>query len=657
MRLNRSGTYPWTRCAGAAFELTVRQHMRGFEQFSSILGALSGVFLFAGSGHAQLDAGVSNKGFALNRFEPSESGSEWFALDSVNEQGHLRPAAGLVLDYARKPLVLVDADGEEVVGIVDNHLYAHLGGSLVLWEDLRIGVNLPILLVNNGDGGRLNGLSFETDEGAAIGDLRLAVDYRLLGADRDVARLSAGFRVHFPTGNEQAFAGDDNIRITPQVMFAGDSNDIAYAARVGLGLRFRDGDFAGETFNSELQLGLAVGYRFLDDKALLVGPELFAAPAVGGDGDGTFGNTNPVELLLGAHYDVNDEWTAGFGIGPGLASGFGSPSFRIVANVGWSAPVDQDTDRDGVKNPDDACPHVAGVWNANPAINGCPALDSDGDTVADALDACPSVAGLPNADPAKNGCPIDADSDGIMDPQDACPNESGSPNVDPAKHGCPLAKIDQGQIKIMEQVQFEIGSARIRSESDTLLQAVLRVLKEHPEIEHVSVEGHTDNRGARDMNRTLSNDRAAAVVQWLIYNGVSRDRLASVGFGPDRPIDDNRTEVGRQKNRRVEFHIQGPAAPTAPQVNAQAAAVQAAPPAPVAPPPAEPKKIVPPKPVTVTPKPVSPAAPVPPPAAPAASASIGVSAPAVSVGASASSVAAPAGSTPPPPAVSAPPKP
>lgn len=625
--------------------------MRFIEQFSLVVGALSGVLLVAGTGYGQLDAGVSNKGFALNRFEPAESGSEWFGLDSVAEQGHLRPAAGLVLDYARKPLVLVDAEGDEVVGVVDNHFFAHLGGSLVLWEDLRIGINLPLLLVNTGDGGRLDGLSFETDEGAAFGDLRLAVDYRLLGANRDAARLSAGFRVHFPTGHERAFAGDDNIRLTPQVMFAGDNADLAYAARVGLGLRFRDGDFAGETFNSELQLGLAVGYRFLEDKALLVGPELFASPAVGGDGDGTFGNTNPVELLLGAHYDINDEWKAGFGIGPGLASGFGSPSFRIVANVVWSAAVDDDTDGDGVKNRDDACPNQAGVWSANPALNGCPA-DSDGDRIADLVDACPAVAGLTNADPSRHGCPIDVDGDGIMDPQDACPNEPGAANSDPAKHGCPLAKIDQGQIKIMEQVQFEVGSARIRPESDTVLQAVLRILKEHPEIERVSIEGHTDNRGARDMNRTLSNDRAAAVVQWLVYNGISRDRLTSVGFGPDRPIADNRSEAGRQSNRRVEFHIQGPATQPAAPAPMPPSQLQPASLSPVPPAPAEPAKTtaikpvvsVAPKPLRVAPKTVNP--PTPALSAPAVSAAVSspassVEGSAVSPGASASGSASP----------------
>lgn len=555
--------------------------MRKCEQRTVMGLVAAGASLLASSGYAQLDAGVSNRGFALNRFEPAESGSDWFVLDSVGEKGHLRPAAGLVLDYARKPLVLADSSGDEVVGIVDNHFFAHLGGSLVLWEDLRIGLNIPILLVNTGDGGYLNGIPFATDEGAALGDVRLAVDYRFLGADEDVARLSAGFRVHFPTGKQGAFAGDGSVRLTPQVAFAGDYDNLAYAARAGLGLRFRDGDFAGETFNTELQLGVAVGYRFLEDKSLLIGPELLAAPALGGDGDGSFGNTNPIELLVGAHYDFNEQWQAGLGFGPGLASGFGSPSFRVVANVVWTAEVHDDSDGDGIDDRYDACPNVPGSAHPDPALNGCPPPDGDGDSIIDALDACPAVAGVSNPDPTKHGCPVDADGDGIMDPEDACPLEPGSPNVDPARHGCPLAKIDQGQIKIAEQVQFETGSARIRPESDSVLQAVLRILKEHPEITRVSVEGHTDDRGTRELNRTLSDERAAAVVTWLVYNGISRDRLTSVGYGPDRPIDDNGTEAGRQKNRRVEFHIQDSSAAPAP-----APENQTAPFAPVGPPPA-----------------------------------------------------------------------
>lgn len=519
------------------------------------LAYFCGLSLWAAQAGAQVSQPLGNEGFALNRFEPAERGSEWFALDSVNEAGHVRPAFGLTLDYARKPLVLADADDEEIVGLVDNQLYAHLGGSVVVLDRLRLGVNIPLLLVNTGEGGYIGGTNFQLKEGASVGDLRLAADYRFWGDLGGKARLSGGVRIHVPTGSTVAFSGDGKFRLTPQVAFGGDYDRFTYGARAGLGLRFLDGDFAGETFNAEFQLGLAAGYRLLDNKALLIGPELLAGPALDSASGLDTGNTNPVELLLGAHYSVNEEWRVGLGAGPGLASGFGSPSFRVVASVEWSAPGPKDGDSDGIYDERDACPTVPGESNSDPRLHGCPVADQDSDGIFDLVDACVTAPGIRNDDPTRNGCPVDGDGDGITDMYDACPREPGVASPDPTRNGCPMAKIDQGQILIAEQVQFETGSAQIRTESDKVLQAVLKIVSDHPEITMVSVEGHTDNRGTRELNTGLSRDRAASVVQWLVYHGVSRDRLKSSGFGPDKPIADNNTDAGRQKNRRVEFHI------------------------------------------------------------------------------------------------------
>src|SRR5690606_37708413 len=235
------------------------------------------------------------------------------------------------------------------------------------------------------------------------------------------------------------------------------------------------------------------------------------------------------------------------------------------------------------------CVNVPGPANSDPRFHGCPVADRDSDGIFDAEDACLDVPGIRTADPATNGCPLDSDGDKITDMSDACPHQPGVASPDPSRNGCPMAQIDQGQILIAEQVQFETGSAQIRPESDGVLQAVLAILVKHPEITLISVEGHTDNRGTRELNIGLSRDRAASVVQWLVYHGVSRDRLTSTGFGPDRPIADNNSDAGRQKNRRVEFHINplnppsnatpigapGPAplpAPTAPSAPAAPAA-------------------------------------------------------------------------------------
>ena len=114
-----------------------------------------------------------------------------------------------------------------------------------------------------------------------------------------------------------------------------------------------------------------------------------------------------------------------------------------------------------------------------------------------------------------------------------------------------------GVIKIIDQVKFQTGSATIAAgkENDETLDAVVAVLKAHPEIAVLSVEGHTDNRGYADANKNLSAARAASVVDALVKKGVAKSRLSSVGFGQEKPIASNDTDAGRKDNRRVEFHI------------------------------------------------------------------------------------------------------
>jgi outer membrane protein OmpA-like peptidoglycan-associated protein len=224
-------------------------------------------------------------------------------------------------------------------------------------------------------------------------------------------------------------------------------------------------------------------------------------------------------------------------------------------------PGPGDRDHDGIKDADDACPDVPGVKSDDPAKNGCPldapvTKDRDGDGIFDDEDACPDIKGVRTRDPKTNGCPPDTDGDGIRDDKDACPNEKGPADPDPAKNGCPRSvRVTENEIFILEQVQFDTGAATIRKVSDPLLDEVAGVLKEHPEITKVEVQGHTDSKGNRSINTPLSKNRAAAVVKALTKRGIDARRLTSQGYGPDQPIASNDTEQGRQKNRRVQFKI------------------------------------------------------------------------------------------------------
>ncbi|WP_437983826.1 OmpA family protein [Sorangium sp. So ce117] len=220
-------------------------------------------------------------------------------------------------------------------------------------------------------------------------------------------------------------------------------------------------------------------------------------------------------------------------------------------------PPPGDRDKDGITDDVDACPDEAGPANEDPKKHGCPPPpDRDGDGVIDAEDACPDIPGIRTSDPATNGCPGDRDGDTVRDDQDACPEIKGKPDPDPTKNGCPVAvRMTETEIVILQQVQFDTGKATIKKVSDPLLDEVASVLKEHPEITRIEVQGHTDPRGGRAYNIKLSQARAESVMKALVQRGVEAERLASKGYGPDVPIADNDTDEGRQQNRRVQFKI------------------------------------------------------------------------------------------------------
>jgi OmpA-OmpF porin, OOP family len=206
-----------------------------------------------------------------------------------------------------------------------------------------------------------------------------------------------------------------------------------------------------------------------------------------------------------------------------------------------------DTDGDGLDDAADKCPNEAGPVERQ----GCPAKDADNDGVLDENDSCPNEAGIPEL----KGCPAkDTDGDGVADHLDNCINQAGPAD----NQGCPAAQkqlvvIKQDRIDIKDMVYFDSGAATIQARSNTLLDQMAKVLAEHPEIVKVIIEGHTDDRGAADFNRTLSQQRAEAVKAYLVKKGVAAERLEARGFGPDRPVQPNTTSAGRAANRRVDF--------------------------------------------------------------------------------------------------------
>lgn len=106
----------------------------------------------------------------------------------------------------------------------------------------------------------------------------------------------------------------------------------------------------------------------------------------------------------------------------------------------------------------------------------------------------------------------------------------------------------------LDYVTFETGSATLTKESKYQLDDAIRFLEANGDISAMLM-GHTDNTGDEAANLTLSKDRAKAVRSYLSAGGIANSRLGSKGFGAERPVDDNSTEAGRQRNRRTELYI------------------------------------------------------------------------------------------------------
>lgn len=101
-------------------------------------------------------------------------------------------------------------------------------------------------------------------------------------------------------------------------------------------------------------------------------------------------------------------------------------------------------------------------------------------------------------------------------------------------------------------INFETGKWDLKADGQATVREIVAMLKAAPQLK-IAVEGHTDNVGAAAANKTLSENRARAVVSALTAAGVAAARVGAAGFGAERPIADNRSEEGRAKNRRVEL--------------------------------------------------------------------------------------------------------
>jgi outer membrane protein OmpA-like peptidoglycan-associated protein len=503
------------------------------------------------------------------------------------------------LGYALNPLRIATlSDRQNVVDQHDNpfinQLITYFGAGLQLNRRLGFDVMVPVAWLNGGGADPAPDVGNGLAQGIALHDIRLSLRALAVESDDKTFRWGAGGAVFVPSGNDARFTSDSETTVWLFTNLEHHFKDLMVVWMIGPHFRPTQGPKP-----STLQVGNEIRYSIgafmpLRDARLRIGAELWgqfgfssvtnteATPNTTENAFFRSQNTG-LEWLAQARWsmDKKDTWYIQAGGGTRLGPGYGFADVRVLGQIGThiylhdigpdekqkaKAPIDnvpleadKDTDGDGFPDEIDQCPLVKEDGKPPFTDDGCPDLDRDDDGILDKDDKCPDTPEDKDGIEDEDGCPEDdADKDGILDKEDACPTVAGVKNTDPAKNGCPAEKkkiiVGVNEIKLLEPIKFEYNKATILKDSFELLDEVVSLMNERSSL-RLGIYGHTDNQGGADYNKKLSERRAAAVVQYIVKKGIAESRLESAGYGMERPVEDNGTEEGRAKNRRVEFKI------------------------------------------------------------------------------------------------------
>lgn len=498
------------------------------------------------------DATAEEGRFDAQTFRPSAGPRDLVMVQKSEIIGHFSPVVGLFTDLALDPLVLIDKSSNQAIDVISSRLTltAMAGIGLFNWLDLTAA--LPIIAFQ--DGGNLRRIGTEGEvQSSALGDLRLQSRLGLPFLHRK-DEVKEGFgaalygNVNLPTGDVQAFTGDGQVTGGGGVILDYRFNfGLLLAANGGVWLR-PDREFAGTRVGNMASFGVAAEMYVLQRQGISVIGEVYGYPSLVSYPEDP--SQIPAEGLLGIRWQSKWGLTVTLGGSFGAACSFGAPALRFWSSITFQPKTSREQEE----------------------INRLMQRESDDpdrDGLIGAADRCPKAPGRPE----NHGCPdTDTDADGITDREDDCPD---LPSNVRGKGGCPGAFVKGDEIVIMDQVHFATDRDVILEDSNPILEDVVKVMNDNPEIQEIVIEGHTDIRAGDTYNKALSQRRVNSVLRYLVGRGIAASRLSAKGFGHSQPMYDDSGCMGADedltptcrfmtsKNRRVVFRITKRGAPVA----------------------------------------------------------------------------------------------
>lgn len=452
-----------------------------------------------------------------------------------------------LFDLSWKPLALRDAEGEVLSTPVNVLGVQHFLLGIGFGKRFHLGVDVPLVQLQRGDS--VAGVGFDS---ASIGlmDIRVVPRIELWSSQRDLddrgISVAIAGDVYVPTGDAELLRGGE-LRGGGRAMVDVDLGRVTTSVNLGY-LAGPEGAVFGTLLDDEYQWSAAAAYE--------VSPEVDVMADIWGGISSRKSNLRradvPAELGVGARWQ-RGLFLAESGVSTGVAAGFGTPVLRGWLAIGIAAAEPREqapaVEPVSVPVPEPEVVPVVIQCDAENLSTFCPAPPApfcDGNAVVNSVAACNSDGGCTVLE-ERVYCAENETCD-VRDGVAGCHAEE---EVEPQA----IVNLVDQRIIINQRVYFDFDTANLQTRSHAILDEVAAVILEHPEIETVTIVGHTDSVGSDAYNQDLSQRRARAVQTYLQQRGLDANRLNARGAGESQPIAPNDNDEGRAQNRRVEFLI------------------------------------------------------------------------------------------------------
>lgn len=470
-----------------------------------------------GAGAARAQTPTVSRSFVVERFQPTGGAYDLLGIESAQVPGHLAFTARGYLNYASRPLIL-KAPGMEKVALLRSQTALDLSVAVGILDWAEVSAVLSGMVSQGREQNRLLPPAFRDIPGSGLSDARIVPKVRLLEWRK--LRLGAAAPIGIPIGNKDAFLGHGGPTVNPTALLEVDALGPARVLLQGGAVLRQERRLVDLTVGNAYTYGAGVEYPFLAGGQRLSALSTFQGEA-GMKGGAA---ARPMELLGGMRWTSPGGLLVTLGGGPGIGKGYGTPQYRVFAEVGFTT---SGLDRLGEKErPEPAKPEEPAVEEPKPEE--------------------PKPA-EPAAEPEKPA-----------EPPAATAEEPPPEEPEPTKYEpLPEPKVQpDGSLRIDARVYFDFNKKAIKPEFRPMLRHVAKRILGEPRMRVVRIEGHADDLGPPEYNLWLSEERSRAVKDYLIKCGVPASRIVVVGFGKTHPAQPGRGVAERAKNRRVEFNVQ-----------------------------------------------------------------------------------------------------